>query len=106
MPKENPMSTPPRIKERAAPPTPVVAAEDQQPRPVRRPPLSKRLPGMSDERLLSLQQAATRISLDPEHSRHGAATHALPLIDAEIGRRAAGLANDNTPHAAGGASGD
>jgi hypothetical protein len=47
---------------------------------------------MSDERLVSLQQAATRISLDAEHPKHGSATVALSQIDAEIGRRAAALA--------------
>jgi hypothetical protein len=107
MPKESSMSTPPSFKARpAAAPAPAVAGEEQQPRPIRRPPLSKRLPAMTDEHLLSLQQAATRISLDPEHSKHGAATSALPLIDAEIGRRAAGLADPANRPQAGGAAGD
>jgi hypothetical protein len=52
---------------------------------------------MTDEHLVSLQRAATRVSKDPEHSRHGAAVLALPLIDAEIGRRTALLAD---PHPA------
>jgi hypothetical protein len=47
---------------------------------------------MSDERLLALQQGATRISADAEHPKQARATIALPLIDAEIARRAAGLA--------------
>jgi hypothetical protein len=46
---------------------------------------------MTDEHLLSLQRAATRICQDAEHSKHAAATAALPLIDAEIGRRAGAL---------------
>jgi hypothetical protein len=52
---------------------------------------------MTDERLLSLQRAAARISADPEHSRHQAAITALPLIDAEIGRRAAALNGATAP---------
>ena len=92
------MSSPPRLRDRAASdPAPVNSEETPRPR---RQPLSRRLPEMSDERLFSLQQAATRISLDPEHPKNAAATTALPLIDSEIGRRAAGLAGRN---AAGGA---
>jgi hypothetical protein len=89
-PKGNSMSSPPRLRDRAAS-DPLPANSEDDPRP-RRPPLTERLPGMSDERLVSLQQAATRISLDAEHPKHGSATTALSLIDAEIGRRAAGLA--------------
>lgn len=77
-----------RVAKRAAPIT-----DDAEESPaVRRPPLAKRLPKMTDERLLSLQRAATRISRDPEHSKHGSAITALPMIDAEIGRRTASLA--------------
>jgi hypothetical protein len=93
------MSNPTRVRDRAAidsapvnSPAPENSEKDPKPRPARRPPLASRLPDMSDERLLSLQQAATRISLDAEHPKRGSATTALPLIDAEIGRRAAGLA--------------
>ena len=83
------MSSPPRMRDRAASdPLPVSTEEKTRPR---RPPLTRRLPDMSDERLVSLQQAATRISLDAEHPKYNNATTALPLIDAEIGRRAAGL---------------
>jgi hypothetical protein len=49
---------------------------------------------MTDDHLLSLQRAAVRISHDPEHSKHGSATAALPLIEAEIGRRAESLKAD------------
>jgi len=84
------MSRLPRMRERAAS-TPVSA--EQNPRP-RRPPLSKRLPDMSDAQLTSLQKAATRISLDVEHPKHANAAIALPLIDAEIGRRTTALAAD------------
>jgi hypothetical protein len=89
------MTNPTRTRDRAASdpaPAPVSGEKDSKPRPARRPPLASRLPDMSDERLLSLQQAATRISLDAEHPKRGSATTALPLIDAEIGRRTAGLA--------------
>jgi hypothetical protein len=84
------MSTPPGMRVRPAPP-PVDRDEQTPAVRARRPPLVQRLPGMTDEHLLKLQRAATRISLDPEHSRQGAAVAALPLIDAEIGRRATGL---------------
>lgn len=97
------MSTPPTQRRRlASDPAPASQAEESQLRPIRRPPLAKRLPGMSDERLLSLQHAATRIARDAEHPKHATATIALPLIDAEIGRRAAGLADrkDERPVAA------
>jgi hypothetical protein len=94
MPKGISMSSPPRLRDRAeSDPAPVNSEE--KPRP-RRLPLSRRLPAMSDERLFSLQQAATRISLDAEHPRNAAATAALPRIDSEIGRRAAGLAERKT----------
>ena len=97
MPKESSMSNPTRMRDRAAidpasAPAPVNGEKDSKPRVARRPSLASRLPDMSDERLLSLQQAATRISRDAEHPKRGSATTALPLIDAEIGRRAAGLA--------------
>lgn len=85
------MSSPPRLRERAASDPPVPATSEERTRP-RRLPLAKRLPDMSDERLVSLQRAATRISLDAEHPKRAAAINALSLIDAEIGRRAARLA--------------
>lgn len=98
------MSSLPRMRERAASdPAPNGEADA----PPRRPPLSKRLPDMSDAQLMSLQKAATRISLDAEHPKHANAATALPLIDAEIGRRTAGLAESETGRPpAGGSSGD
>jgi hypothetical protein len=87
------MSSIPRMRPRAANDAAPRSEPDSRPR---RPPLSKRLPDMSDARLMSLQKAATRISLDAEHPKKANATIALSLIDAEIGRRAAGLA-DNEP---------
>jgi hypothetical protein len=89
MPKGNSMSSIPRMRPRAESDPAPDGEADSRPR---RPPLSKRLPDMSDAQLTSLQKAATRISRDAEHPKRGNATIALPLIDAEIGRRAAGLA--------------
>jgi hypothetical protein len=83
------MSTLPRMRERAAGDPAPNGEADSRPR---RPPLSKRLPDMSDEYLTSLQKTATRISADAEHPKRARATTALQQIDAEIGRRAAGLA--------------
>jgi hypothetical protein len=88
------MSSIPRMRPRAANDPAPHSEPDSRPR---RPPLSKRLPDMSDAQLTSLQKAATRISLDAEHPKNANATTALPLIDAEIGRRAAGLAGGETP---------
>ena len=93
MPKGSSMSSLPRMRERAASDPAPNSEADARPR---RPPLSKRLPGMSDAQLMSLQKAATRISLDAEHPKHANATTALPLIDAEIGRRTAGLVDGKT----------
>ena len=88
--RARPAKAPARKREakRAAPAEPDAA----EARGIRREPLVNRLPDMTDGRLLSLQRAATRISKDPEHSKHGSALTALPLIDAEIGRRASSLA--------------
>lgn len=59
---------------------------------VRGSPLKRRLPRMSNESLMKLQQAAARFAKDAEHPKHTRATFALPTIDAEIARRADGLA--------------
>lgn len=56
-----------------------------------RPSLSKRLPGMSDYKLTAYQASANRISRDPEHPKNASATKAIPLIEAEIRRRAEAL---------------
>lgn len=54
----------------------------------KRPPLVKRLPIMTDAQLASLRASAVRISADGNHPKQAAALRALPLIEAEIGRRA------------------
>ena len=67
--------------------TPAVAdppAADASGTKLRGLPLLQRLPQMSDERLLKLQQSATRITMDAEHPKHARATIALPLIDADL----------------------
>jgi hypothetical protein len=43
---------------------------------------------MSDAQLVSVQGAAARISNEEGHPRQEAAKNALPLIEAEIGKRA------------------
>lgn len=90
------MSTPPILRQKAAPKpdstaTPHTATKAAG--PVKRAPLEQRLPDMSDSQLLSLQAAATRIAKDPLHAKYNSATTALPLIDDEIGRRAQTLAD-------------
>jgi len=52
------------------------------------PKLSERLPGMSDFQLRAYQSSAGRISREPTHPKHGAATRAIPQIEEEIRRRA------------------
>ena len=86
------MSTPPGMRARTAAPAPDSARAKER-RDVRsgRPPLAQRLPGMTDDHLLSLQRAANRISQDPEHAKRRSAIAALPMIEAEIGRRAESL---------------
>lgn len=54
-------------------------------------PLSQRLPEMSDFKLQAYQASANRISRDPEHPKTASATKAIPLIEAEIRRRADAL---------------
>lgn len=92
------MSTPPVLRRKPAPkidsrnaarPAHVEAAVPA----VKRPPLVQRLPEMSDGQLLSLQATAIRIAQEPGHPKHNSATTALPLIDAEIGRRTQSLSN-------------
>ncbi len=53
-----------------------------------RAPLSKRLPEMTDAKLLHYQTAVTRMIADPEHPKHAAARRSLPKIESEISRRA------------------
>jgi len=44
---------------------------------------------MSDFQLTAHQSSANRISRDPQHPKYASATKAIPLIEAEIRRRAA-----------------
>lgn len=59
-------------------------------------PLSQRLPTMTDSQLYAHQASAHRISLDVRHPKNATALKAIPKIEAEIGRRAAGLAAAKT----------
>lgn len=90
------MSTPPRMSERKRAPikqTPanVVAVPGNEPVATigKTPKLSERLPGMTDYQLRAYQSSAGRISREPTHPKHGAATRAIPQIEEEIRRRAA-----------------
>jgi len=56
------------------------------------PSLAERLPGMSDFKLSAYKASAGRIGLDPAHPKHGAARKAIPMIAAELLRRAAAAA--------------
>lgn len=80
------MSTPPRQADRkrvpAAPASDTSVTEKQQP-------LSERLPGMSDYTLGAYKASAARISREPAHPKNRAALKAIPLINAELARRAA-----------------
>ena len=63
-------------------------------------PFAKRLPDMSDQKLTAYQGAANRISRDAEHPKHATAIRSIPLIEAEIRRRADSL-GDAPPRDAG-----
>ena len=54
----------------------------------RQPSLSERLPGMSDYKLSAYKASAARIGADPAHPKNGAARRAIPMIEAELQRRA------------------
>jgi hypothetical protein len=54
-------------------------------------PFAKRLPGMSDHQLNAYQATANRISRDAEHPKNATAIRSIPMIEAEIRRRADGL---------------
>jgi len=58
----------------------------------RQPSLSERLPGMSDYKLSAYRASAARISRDTSHPKNGAARKAIPMIEAELIRRADALA--------------
>lgn len=55
------------------------------------PPLSERLPTMSDYQLTAYLSSAVRIGRDPAHPKHASAISAMPKIEAEIRRRADSL---------------
>lgn len=98
------MSTPPRFSERkparASKATSTSDAADSSASPsAKQPPLSQRLPGMSDYQLAAYQSSATRIGNDPEHPKHASARKAIPLIEAEIRRRADSLETPKTENA-------
>jgi hypothetical protein len=58
----------------------------------KQPSLSERLPGMSDFKLSAYKASAARISRDTAHPKNGAARKAIPMIEAELIRRADALA--------------
>jgi hypothetical protein len=86
------MKSPPRIAERkrasASETAPAV-----EPKSVDAPKIAfaKRLPAMSDYQLSAYQASANRISRDPEHPKNATAIRSIPLVEAEISRRANGL---------------
>lgn len=82
------MSTSPRTTERKRASVTKAASAKDAPRQ----PLSKRLPGMTDKMLNTYQRTANSIVADAEHPKHATATRAVPMIEAEIKRRADGLA--------------
>lgn len=84
------MSSPPRFTERK--PARASAKEKPATPADRTPPLSQRLPDMTDHMLRAYQSSAQRVSTDPAHPKHAAALRAIPQIEAEIRRRADGLA--------------
>ncbi len=85
------MGSPPQMRRQPAPEPAADAPDAESDSPLvpqaKRPPLSKRLPGMSDAQLVSVQSAAQRISQEEGHPKQAAARTALPLIEAEIGKR-------------------
>jgi hypothetical protein len=87
------LSTPPRFSERKRPLAP--ANDDESVSRIgKQLPLSKRLPGMSDHQLVAYQASAHRIAGDATHPKHATARRAIPLIEAEISRRAAAPPSD------------
>jgi hypothetical protein len=90
------VSTPPsssvRKTSRAPGKTAIVqpAADDNTPAPRdgNRPALAERLPGMSDYQLTAYQSSTARIGSDPQHPKYASARRDIPLIEAEIRRRA------------------
>jgi hypothetical protein len=91
------MSLTPGRSKKAAPAEAVVEpakdARRKEASPLRLAPLAERLPLMSETQLLAQKASAHRLSQDPGHPKHAAALRAVPLIDAEIRRRAGGPSN-------------
>lgn len=54
----------------------------------KQPSLSERLPGMTDYKLSAYKASAARIGSDPAHPKNNAARKAIPMIEAELQRRA------------------
>lgn len=86
------MNAPPRIAERkrasASETAPAVKANSGDAPEIA---FAKRLPDMSDYQLSAYQASANRISRDREHPKNATAIRSIPLIEAEIRRRANGL---------------
>jgi hypothetical protein len=89
--KANTLSTPPRQTDRKRVPT-AIGADTSGSVNDRQPSLSERLPGMSDYKLSAYKASAARISRDPAHPKNKAALKAIPMIEAELARRADALA--------------
>jgi hypothetical protein len=89
--KANTLSTPPRQTDRKRVPK-AIGADTSGSVNDRQPSLSERLPGMSDYKLSAYKASAARISLDPNHPKNRAAHKAIPMIEAELARRADTLA--------------
>lgn len=81
------MSTPPRQAERKRVPA-SPDADTSSSVLTKEPSLAERLPGMSDYKLSAYKASAARIGADPAHPKNGAARKAIPMIEAELVRRA------------------
>lgn len=81
------MSNPPRQAERKRVPA-SPDADTSTSVLVKAAPLAERLPGMSDYKLSAYKASAARIGADPAHPKNNAARKAIPMIEAELVRRA------------------
>lgn len=86
--KPSNMSSPPRFSERKPASAPARPIAEPETIAAKLPPLSDRLPKMSETQLRAYRASAQRVGKDAAHPKCAAALKALPLIDAEIGRRA------------------
>lgn len=82
------MSTSPRFSERKPASAPLSAQPEETSTTERKQTLAERLYDMSDYQLVTYQASAIRIGKDAAHAKHAFAQRALPLIEAEVGRRA------------------